>query len=351
MGNIIKKNIWAIALSFVIAIFFVVITNSLAFAYSLDEWRPSVEISKELDSLNTQKASLDTSYNEASDFIYRYETNANNYDENIEICQKEFDDIQYFADQKQSEIEQLTKSSYSAYFAKLLMDNVVGYSFITNYMFHWDIVNMIASSQDKEILSLLEDYYTAKINLENAISDKNNTEQKYANSKQIVLDYNNQIPAIDQRIEYLNLMLDQVIGLEFQNGKPGESRIEGNGKFCNPCPGSTIVSYVGEQRDGYVHKGVDMAISAGSPIYCADDGVVTETGENGSMGKYVKVLHSGNLLTIYMHCSVVFVPNNVKVNKGDNIALVGSTGDSTGPHLHFQTEKNGEIVNGLDYIN
>lgn len=208
----------------------------------------------------------------------------------------------------------------------------------------------MASSQDQEILNLLADYYSAQLDLSNAINEKNNAETNYANAQENIKNYQTQIPAIDDRINFLNLMLIEVLDLEALNGKPGESCIEGGGVFCNPCPGAVPVSFVGDVRDGYVHKGVDMAISTGTPIYCAADGVVIDVGVHESMGNFIKIMHDDGLETIYMHCSVTFVPKNVKVHKGDNIALVGNTGDSTGSHLHFQTEKNGEVVNGLDYM-
>ena len=68
------------------------------------------------------------------------------------------------------------------------------------------------------------------------------------------------------------------------------------------------------------------------------------------MGNYIKIDHGNGLVTVYMHCSQVFVPSGVSVYKGDNIALVGTTGDSEGPHLHFQVELDGIPVNGLDYL-
>lgn len=204
--------------------------------------------------------------------------------------------------------------------------------------------------QEREILNLLADYYSAQKNLNDAIDEKNNAEKKYKDCKTDVLNFDSQINLIDQRIAYLNLMLYEVKVLESVDGCPGESKIEGQGLFCNPCPGSTIVANVGDLREGYVHKGIDMACNIGMPIYCAADGVVIDSGEHEQMGNFVKIMHNDGFVTIYMHCQKVFVPKNVNVHKGDNIALVGNTGDSSGPHLHFQVEKDGKVVNGLDFM-
>lgn len=110
--------------------------SSVVHAYNLDEWRPSVEIYKELDTMNVQKKDNSEKRNICIDYINKYQENSIDYDENISIAQEEFDKIQDFVDQKQPEIEKLTKTSYSTYFAKLLMDEIVGFSFITDNVFH-----------------------------------------------------------------------------------------------------------------------------------------------------------------------------------------------------------------------
>lgn len=351
MIKILNRKIFLIFIVFamicasVILLFF----NSKS-AYAMDEWRPSVELYKELDSLTAQQANLDTKYAQSLEFIAAYEAGESDFDKRIEDCQKRLDKIQVFVDQKQTEIEELTKSSYAVYFAKLLMDRIVGSTFVTDNFFHWNFVSFCASSQDKEILNLLEEYYGAQIDLNNAITEKSNSEQIYSESKNFVDNYIYIVPSITERIDKLNSLIPEVLEIENEKGTPVESRIEGNGFFCNPCPGAVIVSGVGDLRDGYAHKGIDMAIASGTPIYCAADGNVIEAGTSPTMGNFVKIQNAENFVTIYMHCSVVFVPNGVKVHRGDNIALVGSTGDSTGPHLHFQVEHNGEVVNGLDYM-
>lgn len=95
---------------------------------------------------------------------------------------------------------------------------------------------------------------------------------------------------------------------------------------------------------------MDFCAPEGTPIYAACDGEIIASGEHETMGNYIKIKHENGLATIYMHCSKVFVPSGLKVYKGDNIALVGNTGDSTGSHVHFQVALNGEAVNGQDYL-
>lgn len=93
-----------------------------------------------------------------------------------------------------------------------------------------------------------------------------------------------------------------------------------------------------------------MCTDSGSPIYAAADGYVFDTGEDASMGNYIKFVTNEGYVVTYMHCSHVYVPSGVYIHRGDNVALVGSTGDSTGPHLHFQLEIDGVPVNPLNYL-
>ena len=89
------------------------------------------------------------------------------------------------------------------------------------------------------------------------------------------------------------------------------------------------------------HKGVDIAAAQGTPILAALPGVVEQTGYSESYGNFVVLRHSDNLRTTYNHCSEILAKEGEQLARGDRIALVGSTGISTGPHLHFEVEVKG----------
>jgi murein DD-endopeptidase MepM/ murein hydrolase activator NlpD len=103
-------------------------------------------------------------------------------------------------------------------------------------------------------------------------------------------------------------------------------------------------------RWGAMHNGIDLAASTGTPIRAADGGNVTFSGWNGSLGYMVKINHGGNRETVYGHCSKLLVSVGDKVYQGQHIANVGSTGRSTGPHLHFEVHINGTPKNPLNYL-
>lgn len=99
-----------------------------------------------------------------------------------------------------------------------------------------------------------------------------------------------------------------------------------------------------------MHNGVDLASPTGTAIYAAYSGTVVAATYSSTMGNYVMINHGSGLYTIYMHASKLYVKNGDIVARGDTIAAVGSTGRSTGPHLHFGVRLNGTYVSPWNYI-
>lgn len=121
--------------------------------------------------------------------------------------------------------------------------------------------------------------------------------------------------------------------------------------ICTPVSG-TISSPFGYRVNPVTglwsfHSGIDIAASSGEKVKAAYYGTVSGIGYDESAGNYVVISHSGGLVTKYFHCSKILVGEGMDVRKGEMIALVGSTGMSTGPHLHFIIEINGKKVNPL----
>ena len=98
------------------------------------------------------------------------------------------------------------------------------------------------------------------------------------------------------------------------------------------------------------HTGLDIAATTGTPIKVVADGTITLAAYSGSYGYLVKVDHGNGVETWYGHTSKMLVKEGQAVKAGDTIALVGSTGNSTGPHLHFEVRINGEHVNPQKYL-
>lgn len=139
-----------------------------------------------------------------------------------------------------------------------------------------------------------------------------------------------------------------------QSSSSGSTKPTGN--FTWPCPSSRRITseygyrvhpILGTKR---LHNGIDIGASTGSSIVAADGGTVVGASYSSSMGYYVMINHGNGITTVYMHCSSLLVSSGQKVSKGQQIARVGSTGLSTGPHLHFSVMKNGSYVNPWDYL-
>lgn len=117
-----------------------------------------------------------------------------------------------------------------------------------------------------------------------------------------------------------------------------------------PINGARMSSGYGKRRHpvlGYtkMHKGVDFAARTGTPIFAAGDGVIEKAGWFSSYGKYVRIRHNSKLKTAYAHMSKIKVKNGARVTQGQVIGYVGTTGRSTGPHLHYEVLSNGVQVN------
>ncbi|MEP2101453.1 MAG: M23 family metallopeptidase [Parasphingorhabdus sp.] len=131
----------------------------------------------------------------------------------------------------------------------------------------------------------------------------------------------------------------------FEASGVGQSR----GELVRPTRGRKTSSY-GMRRHPILrykrmHSGIDFGGGYGAPIYAVTDGKVTYAGRKGGYGKFVKIKHSGGLASGYAHMSRIAVSNGKRVRKGQIIGYIGSTGLSTGPHLHYELYRNGRTIN------
>ncbi|MEC0092649.1 M23 family metallopeptidase [Paenibacillus macquariensis] len=122
-----------------------------------------------------------------------------------------------------------------------------------------------------------------------------------------------------------------------------------------PTESHVISSSFGYRKDPFTgvaayHAGLDISGNTGDPVYAAGAGKVVEAEQGGARGLFIKIEHPEGLQTTYMHLSNIKVAVGDSISKGDLIGKMGSTGRSTGAHLHFQVEKMNEVVNPLPYI-
>lgn len=188
--------------------------------------------------------------------------------------------------------------------------------------------------------------------LEELISEKQKEIEKFQNDinnkDKIIKEYEAEIAEQTAIIEELEKAVEQA--------RANMSRNYDGGVFCWPAPSYTRISddygyrihpTLGVQQ---FHTGVDMASPGGSDILAAYDGEVVSATYNASMGNYVMIDHGDGLFTVYMHSSKLLVSVGDEVKRGQKIALVGSTGRSTGNHLHFGVRLNGSYVSPWNYL-
>ena len=148
----------------------------------------------------------------------------------------------------------------------------------------------------------------------------------------------------DLETETITAPVDKII---VKGTKPVPAK-KGTGTFRKPVNVAVYRGY--GMRWGRMHYGLDYAAPTGTPIYAADGGTVTKSGWSGAYGYVVVIDHGANRKTLYAHCSRLLASAGTKVYKGQQIAAVGSTGRSTGPHCHFEIFINGANVNPANYV-
>ncbi len=160
---------------------------------------------------------------------------------------------------------------------------------------------------------------------------------------------------LEEQERLLNQIEEQIAAAALANASADDGDGGASG-FVWPCPSSRrITSDFGPRPQptpgaSTNHKGIDIGASHGSSIVAAASGRVTTSTYSSSAGNYVVISHGNGISTVYMHCSALYVSVGDVVSAGQSIAAVGSTGFSTGPHLHFGVIKNGTYVNPHNYV-
>jgi murein DD-endopeptidase MepM/ murein hydrolase activator NlpD len=167
-----------------------------------------------------------------------------------------------------------------------------------------------------------------------------------------------ELKRIQDNRESLEAALDELerLSKELEEQIRKKQRTEGlgTGKIVWPARGR-ISSPFGWRmhpilKNRRFHSGIDIAIPSGTPVQAADSGVVMISGWNGGYGYFIAIDHGKGISTAYAHNSRLLVKEGDVVTKGQTIALSGSTGWSTGPHLHFEVRENGTPVNPMNYL-
>ena len=205
------------------------------------------------------------------------------------------------------------------------------------------IVDSLASAQDiVDKVNKEQQDYTKKATIK--ISEK--YEKEYKAVEDIELAVNDIVKPIEEENKALQKKYTQYASKKTISKEVLDALLLSDVEldFTYPVTGYIVTSRYGWRRSGF-HTGIDYACSYGKPIYASEDGIVTCAKWSGNYGYLVKIQHAGNFETRYAHCSRFAVSEGDEVKKGDVIAYVGSTGNSTGPHVHLEIRYDGKSLN------
>ena len=200
-----------------------------------------------------------------------------------------------------------------------------------------------AASEQKKTVDALIKTKTAQIQ-----SYQDQIDSENSNAEEYKADLAKQQKLLDQ--------IEQQIAAAAAANAQASDGDGGASGFVWPCPSSRrITSGFGNRAQPTAgastnHKGIDIGASYGAAIVAAASGRVTTAAYSSSAGNYIVISHGNSLSTVYMHCSALYVSAGQTVSAGQAIAAVGSTGYSTGNHLHFGVIKNGSYVNPTAYV-
>lgn len=243
----------------------------------------------------------------------------------------------------------LNKAEYAQSLSKYDRDQLTAFQ---------DVVKQVAEEEQilkeeyKELETLQNDLIAKQTHVQTLLSEKNvqisNLEKEMGDNASVLEELIKQAEEERKKQEQQN------------NGNGGtggyapptsDNIVSGNGQFTHPCPGAVITSTFGwRDFDNSFHKGLDLAAPTGTPTYAADSGTVLYARWSDSAGNWVVIDHGNGFVTKYMHHDYYTVREGQYVERGQQVGVVGNTGNSFGAHLHFQVELYDEPVDPQLYL-
>lgn len=324
-----------------------------------------IELTEALEAINKIEAQIiegETKLQETKSEIAKLEEEIKQTKKKLEYIQKDYDEQKEALENRLVALYEMGETTY--------LDVLLNSKNITDFISRYYLIGEIAEYDNdlletiereknkieeisKQLYEKNETLKIAKNNqektliaLENARTIKNSyaaelTEEELNTQKQIE-EYNKKLDTIDAQMLFLAM-------------GDGNTEFIG-GEFAWPAPGfTTITSPFGMRFHPILHyyrmhNGIDIATPTGTLIVASNSGIVTTASYVGSYGNVVMIDHGGGVTSAYAHGSEIIAKVGQKVEKGDVILKAGSTGLSTGPHLHFEICVNGKYVNPLPYV-
>ncbi|MCR5482662.1 MAG: peptidoglycan DD-metalloendopeptidase family protein [Clostridia bacterium] len=316
--------------------------------------------------LNKQIKSLENQINLSQLEINELGVNINQTQAEINAAQKQLEELQDNITEQNTALNTRLRTMYKNGSVGFL-DVLLGSRGISDLMTNLDRVQRIYEN-DKEVLMTLQkehkeideqkNYLVGLQSKLKATQDEVREKQNALNSDKVKINEKQQAAASDVKAleEQENALNAEANSLIAEIRKLSGGGTYTGGSMLWPVPGvSRITSQFGYRIHpilGYkkMHTGIDIGAASGTTIIAANSGTVIKSGWNNSYGNMIMIDHGGGIVTLYAHASALLVSNGATVSAGQAIAKVGSTGMSTGPHLHFEVRVNGNYVDPLGYV-
>ncbi len=225
------------------------------------------------------------------------------------------------------------------------------------------VINEYITTQTEveEAKKIVEKERDEVVSAKNILEGKRSELKELQSEKQAIIDsLNADIKALEKEekeaeAEYSAIQA-QIKKAQSSNSSSGKTVNKGTGQFVWPSAASTrVTSYYGRREKPNaaatsMHRGIDIGAPSGTNVLAADSGTVIVAGFGRSYGNYVVIDHGNGYTTLYAHNSRLCVSVGDSVSRGQVIAKCGSTGNSTGPHIHFEISKNGSLVNPMSFF-
>ncbi len=226
-----------------------------------------------------------------------------------------------------------------------------------------EVINKFIADQTAiaEAKKVVETERSELVGARDILEDKQSDLKVLQAERQAIIDsLNADIAALEKEekaaeAEY-NSIMAQVKKAQQSNSSSGTVVTKGTGQFVWPSTASTRVtsSYGKREKPNAaatsMHRGIDIGAPSGTDVVAADSGTVIVAGYGRSYGNYIVIDHGNGYTTLYAHNSRLCVSVGASVSRGQVIAKCGSTGNSTGPHIHFEISKNGTLVNPMNFF-
>ena len=292
-----------------------------------------IEVEEKILSTNEEISKLDLQINEIKSEINELENNIQNNKDKL------------------SKRIKVINSNYSMSYIKILLNS----SSISDFFNNIYIVKQIVK-QDKEVLTELDENKQEIEDKKSQIENKKVEQEEIKRKTKYTGLYDKiEVEKLKSELEKEeNELESEIEKIAAQSVVNGESQVISSGSW--PVPGHSRIS----SPYGYrihpifntkkMHTGIDIPAPTGTPTVSIDSGKVIFAGTKGGYGKTVMIQHDDGKVTLYAHNSALTVSVGQRVKKGQVVAKIGSTGNSTGPHLHFEVRINGKHVNPVPYI-